>query len=221
MDRNIAPALGFATSSVPSTGTFIGISNIMLRLATATIVTSIPHRMLAGSRFRLVTKTGQASGCQIGQVLNDFTFTAAIGTTTGSIPGSLLQVNPENMFVVGQTVSGIDSLCIGSRKIDLSIAKRNVLIRCILNHSIEIGNLFLSHTNTRFLARVQLKAGSNSIQFSTDLDHTQGVYVLPKPINRVDNIRLELYSDTSQGPYDLQGLDWSLLANFICDNDGR
>ena len=219
MDRNMARHLGFVLSTL--SGTKVIVENIRIGLDSTTMVTASPHRMESNAYFQFVSKTGTVNACRVTSIINEFTFTAAIGSTTGSIPGQYLQISPDQIYIVQQTASGAKSTCIGSSKIDLTVGKRHVLVRCVLNGSYEIGNIFLPQSNMRFLARVQLKSISNSIQFSTDSDHIEGSYIMPKPMNRVDSIRLELYSDSTQKLYDLQGLEWSLLADFVCDNEGK
>jgi hypothetical protein len=220
MERNLAKDLGF-TVSMPN-GSRLQVVNIGIFLVTCTLITNIPHRMEPGSIFRYVADNQSRDDCVVVSVINDFTIGVAIGSSPGCIPGSMLHVSPDqNYYLIHKTSSAIDSLRVAPNKIDLSRTKRHVLIRCLLNGSQEIGNVFLPNSNMRFLAQVQLRVASNSIQFSTDSDIIEGSFLFPTPVSKVDSIRLELYSDDTQELFDLQGVDWSLVAHFVCDNEGN
>lgn len=218
MDRNISRFLGFTTSSKPTANPIIGIYNKSTE-NTVSICCAYPHRLslLQNSRFAVVGANGTvlANNVPVSAVPNTFTVSCLKSNYDPSI-------DLQGAFIYGQSSSSlIYNNIFATQKIDLSSFNRNVLVRCILNNVHEIGNVFLPSTNMRFLSRVQMKQNPGSIQFQSRADQAQDVFLLSQPIGRLLSVRLELYSEVDHKLYNLQGAEWTMDAEFFCDNSGN
>ena len=119
--------------------------------------------------------------------------------------------------IIGTT----STLAVSPKKVDLSLQSRDVLIYCKINRTQEVGNFFVPGVNNRFLARVQLTCEPNSFQFNLNADHIVGVFQLDLPIQKINSVTVSLYNETGLLLYDTNGVEWSAVFEFMCDNNGN
>ena len=207
MRNNIGPTIGYALST---TTTFIPVLHFTNRSGTRTLVTALPHGLETGDQAdvyvgstRVLTITVQASS-------NQFHL-----STTSSLTLTDVQNVPEG------NVTLVTKSRMAPNKIDLTSQNRTVLIRCLLNGTTEVGSIFVPSSPTRFLARVQISSAPNTMQYVQESLHSMGVFELPHPIKQLYNVRLELYNENGLTLYDTNGVHWSCVLEFMCDNNGN
>ena len=206
MRQNVGRTIGFDISSVESP---IPILHYSQRFSVQTIVTSLPHGLetndqadlyIDGRFSRTITFTGAPSDF-------DLTFSSAN-------LGGLENPSAANAYLICKNK-------LAPNKLDLTSMNRNILIRCLLNNSIEVGSIHVPTSSMRFLARVQVISSPNSVQFVQELLHSLGLYELVQPIKSLVSVRLELYNENGLDFYDTHGVDWSIVLECMCDNNGN
>lgn len=219
MDRNIGKTLGFTKSTTQSVFEIIGISwNPLSDIAT--FVTSSPHAFTVGSTVTIIVQgqTLQNQAVTTIQNIQSFSINYPLFTNNIAPAGSLVGAIA---YLTDGIIGTTSTLAVSPKKVDLSLQSRDVLIYCKINRTQEVGNFFVPGVNNRFLARVQLTCEPNSFQFNLNADHIVGVFQLDLPIQKINSVTVSLYNETGLLLYDTNGVEWSAVFEFMCDNNGN
>ena len=201
MDRNIGPQLGFNRASVP------GLNTKIIAWNPNGVVCQTPHFLSVNDRVAI--RTSDVLGTYlVSAVIDDFTVNLNGLTNLSGMP-----------YISKIGLNGVNAQDIGNDKVFLDGFKSSILLRCWLN-GIAIGKVMTAHDSSRFLCRIQMEGNNDEIiyrHYKTGLDKP---FELLQPIARLLQIKLELVNERTGELYQLNGPNWSIDLDLVCDEIG-